>query len=270
MTNIRVGIGGWTFEPWRGTFFPAGLPKTKELHHASRALDAIEINGTYYSLQRPSTFAKWRDDTPDGFVFAVKAHRLTTQRKQLADAGESIERFLGSGLVELGPKLGPILWQLPHFKRYDEADVAAFFGLLPKAWAGVALTHVLEVRHDSFKTPAYVDLARRHDVSTVFTDSAEHPSFADLTGPVVYARLMRTRADLPDGVEPEVITPLASCLRIWRDGGQPEGVPLVDAASAPMNGPVRTPRDVYAFFISGAKEKAPMAAMALRRALAQG
>ena len=262
--SIRVGVGGWTFEPWRGTFFPAGLAKTKELHHASRALDTLEINGTYYSLQRPSTFAKWRDDTPEGFVFAVKAHRLTTQRKHLGEAGESIERFLGSGLTELGPKLGPILWQLPNFKRFDAAEIATFFALLPRAKDGVALEHVLEPRHESFKTVAFVELARRHGIATVFTDSPEHPSFADVTGPLVYARLMRTRADLPDGAEPGVFTPLAACLRRWRDGGQPDGVPLVDASAAPA----AKPRDVYAFFISGAKEKAPMAAMALRRALA--
>jgi uncharacterized protein YecE (DUF72 family) len=266
VATIRVGVGGWTFEPWRGTFFPAGLSKARELHHASRALDTLEVNGTYYSLQRPSTFAKWRDETPEGFVFAVKAHRLTTQRKHLGDAAESVERFLGSGVTELGPKLGPILWQLPNFKRFDEAELAAFFALLPKARDGVALTHVLEARHESFKTRAYVELARRHGVANVFSDSPDHPSFADVTGPLVYARLMRTRAELPDGVELGVVAPLAACLRRWRDGGQPDGVPLVDTAcTAPS-----TPRDVYAYFISGAKEKAPMAAMALRRELKKG
>lgn len=263
---IRVGVGGWTYEPWRGTFFPSGLAKTKELHHASRALDTIEINGTYYSLQRPSTFAKWRDETPDGFVFAVKAHRLTTHRRDLAQSGDSIARFLGSGIAELGRKLGPILWQLPAFKRFDAADISAFFALLPRELGGRALEHVIDVRHDSFMVPAYLELAREHAVSTVFTDSPEHPSFADITGPVVYLRMMRTQGDLALGCEPAVFAPLAACARAWCAGGQPSGVPLVDAASAPS----AQPRNVYLYFISGAKEKAPLAAMALRRALADG
>jgi uncharacterized protein YecE (DUF72 family) len=262
-TRIRVGVGGWTFEPWRGTFFPPGLPKTKELHHASRQLDTLEVNGTYYSLQRPSTFATWRDDTPDGFVFAVKAHRLTTHRKRLTDGAESIERFLGSGLTELRHKLGPILWQLPAFKRFDAAEVEDFLRLLPKQRDGLALVHVIEPRHDSFADPAYVELARRHGVATVFTDSPEHPSFADVTGPVVYTRLMRTSTAWPDGCAPEVFPALAACMRAWRDGGQPDGVPLADQASRAD----ARPRDVFVFFIAGAKERAPMAGMALRRAL---
>jgi uncharacterized protein YecE (DUF72 family) len=264
--HIRVGVGGWTFEPWRGTFFPPSLPKTKELHHASRALDTLEINGTYYSLQSPNTFAKWRDETPDGFVFTVKAHRLTTAKKHLGDAGESIARFLGSGLVELRDKLGPILWQLPHFKRFDAGEVEAFVRLLPKELAGRPLQHVLDVRHESFVTRAYVDLARKHDIATVFTDSPEHPSFADITGPIIYARLMRTRSELPEGCEPEAFGPLSACARRWATGGVPDGVPLVDTTSSPAS----SARDVYAFFISGAKERAPMAAMALKKALVAG
>ncbi len=267
MTNhgsIRVGVGGWTFEPWRGSFYPKGLPQAQELRHASRALNALEINGTYYSLQKPSTFAKWRDETPDDFVFTVKAHRLTTQRRELAQSGESIQRFLGSGLGELGAKLGPILWQLPTYKRFDAQDLEAFFRLLPNELAGRPLRHVLDARHESFRASEYLALARRYGVSTVFTDSPEYPPIADLSGPVVYLRMMRTRSELPEGCEPGIFAPLAACARAWCAGQQPEGLPLVEP------GPITEvrARDVFMFFISGAKERAPMAALALRRALA--
>jgi uncharacterized protein YecE (DUF72 family) len=264
MTNnparILVGIGGWTFEPWRDNFYPAGLPHDRELHYASRQLSAIEVNGTYYSTFKPSTFAKWRDEAPEGFVFSLKANRFATNRRVLAEAGESVERFVGSGVAELGPKLGPIVWQFATSKKFDPVDFEAFLKLLPGAVQGVPLRHAVDVRHDSFRCAEYLALARRYGVATVFTESDEYPAMADLTGGFVYARVMRTDAALPEGCTPEVLDALGECAELWRQGGAPANLPLVEPLPA-----AAVPRDVFMFFISGAKEKAPAAAMALRR-----
>ncbi len=255
---IRVGIGGWTYEPWRASFYPAGLSHAKELAHASRQLTAIEVNGTYYSSQKPATFAKWHDETPESFVFALKASRFATNRRVLAEAGESIQRFIGSGIAELGLKLGPIVWQFAPTKRFDPPDFEAFVKLLPPSIAGLPLRHVLDVRHDSFATAEYVALARRHGCATVFTDSDDHPSFADPTGTFIYTRLMRSDARLKAGFEPQVLDGYARCARAWRGGAEPQGLPRVAPPQAPG-----AARDVFMFFISGAKERAPAAAMAL-------
>jgi uncharacterized protein YecE (DUF72 family) len=189
---IRVGIGGWNFEPWRETFYPPGLPASRELQYASSKLSAIEVNGTYYSSQKPATFAKWRSETPEGFVFSLKASRFATNRRVLGEAGESVQRFVGSGIAELGDKLGPIVWQFAPTKRFDPADFEAFLKLLPAEVAGLPLRHVMDVRHESFKVPEYLALARRYRAATVFTDSDDYPSFADLTADFVYTRMMRT------------------------------------------------------------------------------
>ena len=191
MSRIRVGIGGWTFEPWRETFYPPKLPASRELWHASRQVTAIEVNGTYYSTMKPSAFERWRDETPDDFVFSLKANRFTTNRRVLAEAGESIERFVGSGLARLEHKLGPVLWQFAPTKRFDPADFEAFLKLLPPEVEGRPLRHVLDVRHESFMTPAFLELARRHRAAVVVTDSPDYPSFANLTTDFVYLRLMR-------------------------------------------------------------------------------
>jgi uncharacterized protein YecE (DUF72 family) len=257
---IRVGIGGWTFEPWRNNFYPADLPHSRELEYASRKLTAIEINGTYYSSQKPETFAKWRDETPDGFVFSLKASRFATNRRVLGEAGESVDRFVNSGIAELGPKLGPIVWQFAPTKKFDPVDFEAFLKLLPADVGGRPLRHVMDVRHETFKAPEYLALARRYRAATVFTDSDEYPSFADLTSDFVYTRMMRTDSALPLGVTPEALDQLAACGQAWRDGGEPVDVPKVESQPAPAD----APRDVFMFFISGAKEKAPHAAMALR------
>lgn len=262
--EIRVGVGGWTFEPWRDNFYPAGLPQAQELAYASRQLSAIEINGTYYRLQTPASFAKWRDETPDGFMFSVKASRFITQRRVLAEAAEPMQRFFASGLTELGPKLGPIVWQLPPTHRFEPDDLAAFLQLLPHEHGGLALRHALEVRHPSFMSDAYLDLARRHGVATVFTDSDDYPSFADLTGSFVYARLMRTEPALPEGCAPRALEQLAACARAWRAGDEPEGLPRLQPKPPPTQA-----RDVFVYFISGAKDKAPAAAVGLLRRLAQ-
>ncbi len=260
--HIRVGIGGWTFEPWRGSFYPEGLPQAGELAHASRALTAIEINGTYYSTQTPATFAKWRDAAPEGFVFSVKASRFATNRRVLAEAGESIQRFVGSGLAELGAKLGPIVWQFAPTKRFDPLDFGAFVAMLPKAVDGVSLRHVLEVRHESFMSTGFLDLARTRRCAIVFTDSETHPSFADLSTDFVYARLMRAQAGLKAGYAPSALQAWAQRATQWAQGGEPDDLPRVDPAVSETK-----PRDVFVFFINGAKERAPAAAQALIKRL---
>jgi len=261
--TIRVGVGGWTFEPWRNNFYPAGWPIARELEYASRQLTVIEVNGTYYSLQNAATFAKWREQTPDDFVFTLKATRYATNRRVLAEAGDSIERFVRSGITELGPKLGPIVWQFAPTKRFDPVDFGAFLQQLPAAVDGVLLRHAVEVRHDSFRCAPYLELARTHRVATVFTDSDDYPGFADITGDFVYVRTMRADKSLRDGVAPQALAQLAACTRVWRDGGEPAALPRIDAPPA-ANG---APRDVFLFFISADKEKAPAAAMALLRRL---
>jgi len=263
MSRIVVGIGGWVFEPWRGSFYPDGLPKARELQYASRKLTAIEINGTFYSTQRPSTFARWRDETPDDFVFSLKAHRFATHRRDLAGAGEAISHFVHSGISELREKLGPIVWQLMPSTRFDPAAIEAFLALLPKEADGRPLRHVLDVRHPSFLTGEYLDIVRRHEVASVFADSDEYPSFADLSADFVYARMMRSRADVPSGYEPGAIQAIADCARAWAGGEEP-AAPRIEASRWPD---LPAPRDVFLFFISGAKERNPAAAMALIDAL---
>ncbi len=261
--RIRVGVGGWTFAPWRQHFYPAGLPASRELAYASERLSVIEVNGTYYSAQKPQTFARWRDETPADFVFSLKASRFATNRRVLAEAGESVDRFVRGGIAELGPKLGPIVWQFATTKRFDPDDFAAFLDLLPDAVDGLALRHVLDVRHESFRCESFVSLARDRGMTTVLTESDDYPAIADITGPLVYARVMRTQPLLPDGLSTDVLDDLAACALAWRDGGEPTGLPKVVASQPPTR-----PRDVFLLFISGAKEKAPAAAMALLQRLA--
>ena len=215
MGRIRIGVGGWTFEPWRGPFYPDKHPQKRELEYASRQLSTIEVNGTYYGSQKPESFRKWHDETPDDFVFALKGPRFATNRKVLAEAGESIERFVGSGIAELGDKLGPLVWQFAPTKRFDAEDFGAFLGLLPERVGSRPLRHVLEVRHPSFMSPEYLALARRHGAATVFTDSPEYPSFADVTADFVYARLMGAEAQRPEGYAPKALDRWAEAAREW-------------------------------------------------------
>ena len=260
-TRIRTGIGGWTYAPWQNNFYPKGWPPARELEYASLRLSMIEINSTYYSSQKPATFARWRSETPSDFMFAVKAARFATNRRVLAKAGDSIQRFVHSGIAELGAKLGPIVWQFAPTKRFDPVDFEAFLKLLPADAGGLPLRHVLDVRHESFKSAEYLQLARRYATATVFTDSDEYPSFADITGSLVYARMMRTNPILPDGCTSEVLNQLAACAQVWRSGSEPLYLPRVEAApAAPM-----APRDVFILFINGAKERAPAAAVALQQ-----
>ncbi len=258
--RIRAGIGGWTYEPWRDNFYPKGLAHSKELAYAASRLTAIEVNGTYYSTFKPATFAKWRDETPEGFMFSLKANRFATNRRVLAEAGESISRFTGSGIAELGPKLGPLVWQFAPTKLFDPEDFEAFLKLLPARVDGVALRHALDVRHESFMDPAYLALARQYNCATVFTDSDDYPSFADLTGDFVYARMMRTESGVETGYAPKTLDRWAEAAKVWASGGEPADVPLLEDTGAAKKGP---PRDVFMYFISGAKERAPAAAMGL-------
>ena len=260
--EIRVGIGGWTYEPWRGgLFFPKGTSKMGELAYASRQVTSIEINGTYYSTQKRSTFRKWADETPDDFVFSVKANRFSTNRRVLADAKPSIDMFLNSGLSELKSKLGPILWQFAPTKKFDALDFAGFLALLPKTLDGLRLRHALEVRHESFAVPAFVELVRRHGAAIVFADSDKYPAIADITADFVYARLMRAAPKVVTGYTAAEIGNWAKCAQGWAAGKAPAGWPTASKAAKAAS------TDVFIYMINGAKERAPAAAYALLKAL---
>jgi uncharacterized protein YecE (DUF72 family) len=259
MSRIKVGIGGWTYPPWRGLFYPSDLPQSRELAYAAGELTAIEINGTYYRLQSPQSFTRWAAETPEGFVFSVKAHRATASRTRLAESGESVARFLASGLAGLGAKLGPVLWQLPPTKPFDPTDLAAFLKLLPDRVANVRLRHVLEVRHASFGDPRFVALLRERGVALCFSDGAGHPGWSDATADFVYLRLRRTQADRRLGYAPAALDRWAERLRLWENGSEPDDLPRI--LGEPQTWPGG--RDVFAFFIDGAKERAPAAALAL-------
>jgi len=242
--RIYVGVGGWTFEPWRDNFYPHGLAHKRELEFASRELTSIEINGTYYSTFKPDSWRKWRDETPDGFVFAVKASRFCTNRKVLAGAGESIDRFIAQGLTELGDKLGPINWQFMATKKFDPEDFAGFLALLPKEKDGIGLRHAVEVRNQSFATSAFYELAAKHGVAIVYAKDEDFPEIDQPTANFTYARLMASREDLESGVTAPELDGFARQLGGWAKRG-----------------------DVFAYFISGAKVRNPAAAQALIKKL---
>lgn len=266
--TIRAGIGGWTFAPWRGVFYPEKLPQAKELHFASRALSTIEINGTYYRSQTPATFAKWARDVPDGFVFALKGPRFATNRRILAEAGDSIARFLDSGPTMLGDRLGPILWQFAPTKKFDESDFAAFLALLPRELDGKPLRHAVEVRHDTFKCAEFVALIRRHAVPVVYADHPAYPAIADLAGDFVYARLQKGEDTIPTAYPPKEIARWAEAARTWASGSVPTRVEADLCAPAPKGKKTKPlPRDVFVYFIHGGKVHAPAAAQAFAAAL---
>jgi uncharacterized protein YecE (DUF72 family) len=261
--RIRVGVGGWTFEPWRGSFYPEGLPQKRELEYASRQLTTIEINGTFYGSQKPESFRKWRDETPEDFVFSLKAPRFATNRKVLAEAGESIERFFASGVMELGDKLGPVNWQFMATKKFatkkfDPEDFAGFLELLPHEVEGRRIRHVVEVRHASFAVPDFVALLRKHGVAAVVAGDSDYPVIADATAPFVYTRIMGTRKDEAAGYPAADLDAWVERAKAWAGGGTAEGLETVGEAEAEAR-----PRDVYLYVISGAKERNPAAAMAL-------
>lgn len=245
--TIRIGVGGWTFPPWRGAFYPAKLPHAKELDYAAQHLTAIEINGTFYGSQKAATFAKWRAAVPSGFVFTIKGSRYVTNRKVLAEAGEAVARFAAQGITELGDSLGPILWQLAATKQFEAEDMAAFLELLPAEQDGVPLRHAIEPRHESFDNPAFFDMARRRGVAVVFAEAEKYPRFEEQTADFTYARLQCARKEEPNGYGGAALDRWAAQSRVWAKGG----------------------RDVFVFFISGAKVRNPAAAQALIARLAE-
>ncbi len=257
--NIRVGVGGWTFEPWRGTFYPKGLAQKRELEYAGQHLTSIEINGTYYGSQKPESFARWREETPQGFVFSVKGTRFSTNRRVLAEAGPSIERFVSSGITELKEKLGPLNWQFLPTKQFDPRDFEAFLKLLPASHEGHALRHVVEVRHESFRVPEFVDLLRQYKVATVYTDKEKFPEIPDVTSSFVYARLQRASEKIGTGYAPKALDEWARRARLWAEGKAPDDL----ATLTPPEAKPPKQRDVFIYMINGFKPKAPAAAMAL-------
>jgi uncharacterized protein YecE (DUF72 family) len=239
--TIRTGIGGWVYPEWRkGVFYPEGLAQKRELEWASRQLGAIEINGTYHSLQKPESFRKWREATPDGFVFAVKGSSYVTNRKVLASAGESLGKFFSQGLEELGDRLGPILWQMMHTKKFDPEDMAAFFALLPSEVGGLAVRHAIEAGHESFDCPEFLDLASKHNVAVVYLEQEGRACIAQRTADFAYLRCKNLVSAEPAGYPAKDIARIAKlCADLGEQG------------------------DVFAFMINGAKERAPAAALAL-------
>src|SRR3984957_3953889 len=246
--RIYLGIGGWTFEPWRGVFYPEKLPKTRELEYAAQHLTSIEINGTFYRTQTPATFRKWASEVPDGFVFSVKAPRYTTHRRELAEAGDSVQTFLNSGVTELGDRLGPLLWQFPPTKKFEEADFAAFLALLPAQFDGRRLRDVVEVRHGSFLAPAFIALLRKAAVAVVFSEHAPYPATADDPADFVYLRLQKGEDTIETAYPPQALDAWAGRLRAWAQGEGPTALPRVEPHVDPTPAPA-APRDVFAYVI---------------------
>ncbi len=244
--KIRVGIGGWSFEPWRGVFYPAGLRQKDELAYAASQMTAIEINSTYYSTQSAKSFANWAAAAPDGFEYSAKASRFTTNRKILAEAGSSIEKYMGQGLTELGDKLGPIVWQFAATKKFDAADFGAFLDLLPAKLEGRKLRHALDVRNASFDDSAFIELAESRGMAIVHSDHPEYPLIEADTADFVYARVMKAQEDIEQGYGDSELDRWTAKAKSWAADG----------------------RDVYLFFISGAKVRNPAAARAVIERLA--
>ena len=239
---IRIGIGGWTYEPWRGVFYPSDLPRKRELEYASHALTAIEINATFYGRQKPTSWENWEKVAPEGFQFAIKGSRYCVTKTKLAEAKEGLEGFCTQGFSALGPKLGPILWQFTHYRKFDRDDIAGFLDLLPREIDGLKLRHAIEPRHESFRDEKFVDLCRERNVAIVLDDSDDYPTIEADTADFAYARLQRMKDDVPTGYENAALEGFAKRAREWQASG----------------------RDAYIFMINGAKVRAPAAAQALQ------
>jgi uncharacterized protein YecE (DUF72 family) len=244
--QIRIGIGGWTYPPWRGVFYPDKMPQSKELEYASSRLGAIEINATFYGRQKPKSWEAWEKVVPDGFQFAIKGSRYCVSRSKLAESAESISNFFGQGFQLLGPKLGPILWQFAHFRKFDNDDIAAFIDLLPEKLDRIALRHAIEPRHESFRDDKFFALCRARNIAVVIEDSDDYPTIEADTADFAYARLQRMSEEVPTGYEEAALDGFADRARQWQKNG----------------------RDAYIFMINGAKVRAPAAALALQERLA--
>jgi uncharacterized protein YecE (DUF72 family) len=256
--KIYIGVGGWTFAPWRGVFYPEKLTQAKELEYAASKLTSIEINGTYYGSQKPETFRKWAREVPDGFVFSVKGPRFATNRRVLAEAGDSITYFYNTGVLELGDRLGPVLWQFAPTKKFDEADFGKFLELLPRKLEGRDLRHVVEVRHASFCVPEFIALLRKFETPVVFAEHGSYPAISDVVGDFVYARLQKGNDEIATCYPPKALDAWAKRLQLWADGGEPDDLPRVAPA-----GVKKAPRDVFAYVIHEGKVRAPAGAMEL-------
>ena len=243
--RIRIGIGGWTYAPWRGVFYPDKLPQAKECEYATRAMSAIEINATFYGRQKPKSWENWEKVAPDGFQFAIKGSRYCVSRSKLAESGDSIANFFGQGFQVLGPKLGPILWQFAKFKRFDRDDIAAFIDLLPEELDGITLRHAIEPRHESFRDDEFFELCRARNIAVVFEDSDEYPLIEADTANFAYARLQRMSEEVPTGYDDATLTDFATRAQGWQAAG----------------------KDAFIFMINGAKVRAPAAALELQKKL---
>ena len=261
MANIRVGIGGWNFPEWRDNFYPKGLSQKLELKYASEHLTSIEINSTYYGSQKPETFRKWHDETPDGFVFAVKAPRFATNRKILAEAKPSIDTFFDSGVMELKEKLGPINWQFSEYKKFEREDFTKFLDLIPKSIGGQKLQHALEVRNEDFRDKDFLALAKERDMAVVTSCDSEFPQINDVTAPFVYVRIMGTNKKEPLGYPKPTLKKWAEAATAWSKGETPKGM---ETYAIKADG---KPRDVFFYVISGDKERNPHAAMEIIKQL---
>jgi uncharacterized protein YecE (DUF72 family) len=288
MVETRIGISGWTYAPWRGTFFPRGLSQQKELTYAATHVRSIEINGTFYSLQRPSSYATWYERTPEDFLFALKGPRFITHNKRLKDAVAPLGNFFASGVLRLNEKLGPILWQLPPSTRFDPERLTSFFNLLPRttreaslfarhhdhrlkvrAWMKIdrsrPLRYAIEVRHPSFECAEFITLLRRHEIALVVADTAgKWPLMNDVTADFVYVRLHGDTELYASGYTPEALDRWATKIRAWSAGGDAPGERLFGAAAR------RAPRDVYVYFDNDIKTHAPFDAMSLAHRLGLG
>ena len=259
--TIRAGIGGWTFDPWEGTFYPDKLAKTKQLAFAAGKLKTIEVNGTYYSTFTPATYAKWASQVPEDFVFALKGNRFITNRKVLGTAEESLMRFLKSGIAELGNRLGPLVWQFANTKKFEPMDFANFLELLPTSYEGVTLRHAVEVRHVSFVTPEFVRLCRKYKAAICHADHAAYPEIADVTADFVYSRLQKGSDTIPTAYNEADLGRWADIAQKWADGNQPAGLTYGDPGAITK----AAPREVFLYIIHEGKVNAPQGAMALQK-----
>lgn len=280
--DVRIGISGWTYAPWRGVFYPKGLAQARELAFAAESFRAIEINGTFYGLQRPESFGRWRDETPDDFVFAIKGSRFITHMMKLRDVKTPLANFLASGLLRLGPKLGPLLWQFPPRMKFEPELFDSFLGLLPRdtdearalarrhdarlkgrSWlksdVDQPMRHAIEIRHESFCTPAFIELLRRHKVALVCADTVKWPLLMDLTADFVYCRLHGSEELYVSGYDDAALDRWARRVRSWAHGREPRDAARVLKPTRPRT----RGRDVFVFFDNDAKVRAPKDAQAL-------